>query len=175
VPAWRLAFIPEAELIVGMLNGMLSAVTGGIGIAYDSVSGALTVRSTDILFAPDLADVQNGFASASDDIVEAGDDPNANHLLIGPDVVPTSHGAVIISLTGGDASDVIIAGAGNEILIAGDGSETLVGGQGLGSLSGAAGNDTLEGGAGNERVGQEELMALSPALLRCATSATIPP
>jgi trimeric autotransporter adhesin len=143
------AFDPEAEKVVFALDALYPSVLGPIGIDDDPNAVATwSVRSTNILVAPDATDIADGFATAAQDQVYAADSPNMNHLILGPDSVSANQPLIV--LMAGNAQDVLIAGAGNEYLVAGSGSDTLIGGQGLSTMSGAAGTDTLVGGAGKD-------------------------
>lgn len=65
-----------------------------VGIQNDSMSGAFEVESTNILVAPDSIDIQEGFAPAFSQNVEATDAPNANQILIGPDSIAEPGSAI---------------------------------------------------------------------------------
>jgi len=54
------------------------------------------------------------------------------------------------TLTGGDHSEILLAGGGNDTLIGNAGDDVLLGNAGDDNLQGGAGNDLIVGGAGDD-------------------------
>jgi hypothetical protein len=140
------AFNPAAAVIASTINSTYGNWIDSVGIA-GVTSGAFSVRSTDIVVAPDAQQYADNFVTNTSNIFEALDSPLANHIFIGPDTTSSNASDELI---GGDGNDLFIAGAGSEVLDGrGSGDDTFIGGE-TAFDAGPVLSDTLVGNAGND-------------------------
>ncbi|HRQ45502.1 MAG TPA: calcium-binding protein [Rhodocyclaceae bacterium] len=125
----------------------LSAIDGANGLDVGSFADSLGGQGSLLAALVTGADVSVLYGISAGSISGT----QASEMLLGSagdDVLNGDSGND--TLYGGAGNDVIHGGGGNDTLYGGEGNDTLYGGNGNDVLDGGAGNDILNGGTGND-------------------------